>query len=156
LSRGYPLAALLRVRAREAEAAAAVLAGALRSEAEAGAVVEEHARERDRLLLRRAHAPAASGAASALQAEARFDAWLRREILAAAGRVTAACEELARARARVSAARAELARAGRARDGVERHRARWEALRRSARERAEDAVTDDLAAARGAAAHERG
>jgi hypothetical protein len=155
LSRGYPLAALLRVRAREAEAAAAVLARALRAEAEARRTAEGAAAERDALARRRLRPALPGPAAAALQGAARFDERIRGELARAGERARAAAEALRETCERVSAARAELARAGRAQDAVERHRERWEALRARARERAEDAATDELAAARGAAAPER-
>lgn len=145
----YPLSALLGLRAREEQAAGADVALALGSEAEARRRREACAAERDRLAgERRTPFTPAALAAGALQARARFDERRRRDEALAVGALSAADEGLARALAAVASAREELARAARARDAVERHRASWDERRRRARERAEDGVLDDLAAAR--------
>ena len=142
--RDYPLATLLALRERDEEAAQAALAAAL--------VAEDRARRaRDRLRAaqdaaeRRALAdvgPDAEDAlAASLQGWAGYETRLRREEEAARAVLSAAGKG-------VAAARAALAAASSAREAIARHRSAWEEARRQTHGRAEDAASDDLAAAR--------
>lgn len=140
---GYPLAAVLALRERDEAAARAALAEALGAE-------ERARRRRDRLraAVEEAAAPRApcdardrEPTAGALAATAGWSARVRRDARAAE-------EALVAAAGGVAAARTSLAGASAARQAIARHREAWEEGRLSARERAEDAALDDLAAAR--------
>ena len=140
---GYPLAAVLSLRERDEAAAEAVLAEALAAEERA-----RRSRDRLRAALEEAAAPRAprdardrQPSAGALAATAGWTARLRRDERAAE-------EALVAAAGAVAAARTSLAGASAARQAIARHREAWDEARLGARERAEDAALDDLAAAR--------
>ncbi len=147
----YPLAALLALREREEEAARAALAAALAGEDRARRERDTRRVSRDELA-RRASAggarPRERESGATLQAAAGYAERLRRELAAAHAALATAEEALAAAGEGVAAARAGLAEASAAREAIARHRAAWEDSRRLARERAEEAAQDDLAAAR--------
>jgi flagellar export protein FliJ len=152
---GYPLAALLVVRAREETAARLALA-------RAGAEEDRRRAERDALAERaaahRARAEAGAAvpgrpgiAAAELRQRSAFLARLRSEAAALEALRREADGAVARARAETERCRAAHTAARVAVRALERHRERWEAEAARLRERREEAAQDDLVTARRAA-----
>jgi hypothetical protein len=152
--RGYPLASVLALRAREAERARAELAGALDAVARRRSALERHDAavaahaERADAALRSAAGGEGPGA---LAARARWAARLRAELGALASlrgpleHATAAAEREADAR------RAGLAAARGALRALEVHRDGWRAAEARRRDGREQDASDDLVSARRAA-----
>lgn len=150
----YALAAVVSLRAREAELAGAALAEALSAEALARS-------DRERLVVRAAsHAAdlAAEGwalAASAgpcagatLRSRAHRLALLRRDADDLARAIAVADEAVSAAAREVDARAARLAQARAALRALERHRDRWRAARACARERAAEEEGEAIVSAR--------
>ncbi|HSN90946.1 MAG TPA: hypothetical protein VLS93_06935 [Anaeromyxobacteraceae bacterium] len=151
----YRLQALLELRAAEVRAARGRLAGALADLARAGAARDEAAAAFDQAAARRRVqerlGPRGVAPAAELAARARHLESLRLAEDRLAAALGAREAERAVVERRLPALRGSVAEARGGLSAMERHRETWEADRRRARERREDAALDEVAASRAAA-----